>query len=105
MHKPARQQGRYQDLTRRLIQDERDGQDGLECSSTEISPPIKNHPLHPVHPVKNSHQPTHTDWISDLLDELTAFPNGTHDDQIDAISIAVQMHATKPNRAVGMLIT
>jgi predicted phage terminase large subunit-like protein len=79
--------------------------DDLETADTEISPPVKHHPLHPVHPVKNSPQPTHTDWISDLLDELSAFPNGTHDDQIDAISIAVHMHATKPNRAVGMLIT
>jgi predicted phage terminase large subunit-like protein len=47
---------------------------------------------------------TPTDWISDLLDELTAFPNGTHDDQIDAISLAVQMHATKPKRAGGFLV-
>ncbi|MDI1243173.1 MAG: terminase family protein [bacterium] len=43
--------------------------------------------------------------ISDLLDELTAFPNGTHDDQIDAISLAVQMLAKREFKARGYLIT
>ena len=42
---------------------------------------------------------------SDLLDELTAFPNGTHDDQIDAISLAVQMLAKREFKARGYLIT
>jgi predicted phage terminase large subunit-like protein len=46
-----------------------------------------------------------SDWISDLLDELTAFPNGTHDDQIDAISLAVHMAAKPKFRSGGMLIT
>ena len=45
------------------------------------------------------------DWIADLLDELTAFPNGTHDDQIDAISLAVQMLAKREFKARGYLIT
>jgi predicted phage terminase large subunit-like protein len=44
-------------------------------------------------------------WIEDLLDELTAFPNGTHDDQIDAISLAVHMAAKPKFRSGGMLIT
>ena len=25
-------------------------------------------------------------WISDFLDEATSFPNGRHDDQVDALS-------------------
>ncbi len=81
------------------------GRGGSLSCETEISPRINRHPVHPVHPARNPSQPTHTDWISDLLDELAAFPNGTHDDQIDAISIAVQMHAIKPKRAGGMLVT
>src|SRR6185503_17468086 len=30
-------------------------------------------------------------WIDDFLDEICTFPNSTHDDQIDAVSLAVQM--------------
>lgn len=36
-------------------------------------------------------------WIGDFIDEATAFPNGSHDDQIDACSGAFQMVA-KPVR-------
>ena len=49
--------------------------------------------------------PAPSTWISDLLDELTAFPNGTHDDQIDAISLAVQMLAKREFKSRGYLIT
>jgi predicted phage terminase large subunit-like protein len=31
------------------------------------------------------------EWISDFLDEATVFPHGEHDDQVDAVSGAVQM--------------
>jgi len=54
---------------------------------------------------KGVRTPHFQDWISDLLDELVAFPNGTHDDQIDAISIAVQMAAKRQYRAGGLLVT
>jgi predicted phage terminase large subunit-like protein len=30
-------------------------------------------------------------WIEDFIDEACSFPNATHDDQIDAVSIAVSM--------------
>jgi predicted phage terminase large subunit-like protein len=30
-------------------------------------------------------------WIQGFVDEVASFPNGRHDDQIDAVSIAVQM--------------
>ncbi len=36
--------------------------------------------------------------INDFLDEACSFPSGTHDDQIDAVSIAVQMHEKKTSR-------
>jgi len=32
-------------------------------------------------------------WISDLIEEVCRFPNSKHDDQVDAISLAVQMIA------------
>lgn len=40
-------------------------------------------------------------WIEDFLDELTAFPDGTHDDQVDAFSGAYEDLAGKP-RAKGV---
>ena len=32
-------------------------------------------------------------WIQDFIDEAGSFPHGTHDDQIDAVSIAVEVLA------------
>ncbi len=31
-------------------------------------------------------------WNKEFIDECCAFPLGTHDDQVDAVSIAVAMH-------------
>jgi phage terminase large subunit-like protein len=31
------------------------------------------------------------DWNKDFLDELQNFPNGQHDDQVDAVSVAWEM--------------
>ena len=31
-------------------------------------------------------------WNTEFIDEASSFPSGTHDDQIDAVSIAVSMH-------------
>ncbi len=36
-------------------------------------------------------------WIDDFLDEVTHFPNAAHDDQVDAVSLAVQMMETRKN--------
>jgi predicted phage terminase large subunit-like protein len=100
---------RRRDPFRQDAQDIQDIHDVL--SDTEISPLTKKHPAHPVHPVDSSSPRlgvsavNHADWISDLLDELTAFPNGTHDDQIDAISLAVHMAAKPKFRSGGILIT
>ena len=33
-------------------------------------------------------------WINDFIDEAVAFPNGSHDDQVDAVSGAVEILAT-----------
>lgn len=30
-------------------------------------------------------------WIEDFIDEVCTFPNGKHDDQVDAVSLAVQL--------------
>jgi predicted phage terminase large subunit-like protein len=41
-------------------------------------------------------------WISDFIDEATAFPHGAHDDQIDAVSGAFQMIAA-PEGSIELL--
>ena len=35
--------------------------------------------------------PHSPNWISDFLDEVCSFPSAAHDDQVDAVSLAVQM--------------
>ncbi len=37
-------------------------------------------------------------WNSEFIDEAASFPSGTHDDQIDAVSIAVRMHRERSGR-------
>lgn len=34
--------------------------------------------------------PSHAAWVDALIDELTVFPNGTHDDQVDAATQALR---------------
>ena len=40
-------------------------------------------------------------WIKDFLDEVSQFPNGRHDDQVDAVSIAVRMLDDRGKKAEG----
>jgi len=40
-------------------------------------------------------------WINDFLDEVCSFPRGRHDDQVDAVSLAVQMMSESPKRSKG----
>lgn len=42
-------------------------------------------------------------WISDFLDELEAFPLGSHDDQVDALSGAITKLLEQPTRFVVKL--
>lgn len=44
-------------------------------------------------------------WIDEFVDEVAKFPHGKHDDQIDAVSVAVEMLAKKEFRSRGFLIT
>ena len=37
-------------------------------------------------------------WNTEFIDEAASFPSGTHDDQIDAVSIAVRMHRERSGR-------
>jgi len=41
-------------------------------------------------------------WIDEFLDEVSRFPKGRHDDQIDAVSPAVRM-LTHPDRRLFIM--
>ena len=43
-------------------------------------------------------------WNQEFLDEAASFPTGTHDDQIDAVSLAVKMATQQKNRGYGFVI-
>ena len=43
-------------------------------------------------------------WIDEFVDEVAKFPHGKHDDQIDAVSVAVEMLAKREFRSGGALI-
>ena len=34
---------------------------------------------------------SNVNWIEDFLEEICSFPNSPHDDQLDAVSTAIQM--------------
>jgi predicted phage terminase large subunit-like protein len=40
-------------------------------------------------------------WIDDFIEEACRFPHGKHDDQIDAVSLAVQMMTVRKRRGWG----
>lgn len=40
-------------------------------------------------------------WISEFLDEVCQFPHGAHDDQVDAVSIAVKLMDSRRMRSFG----
>ena len=37
-------------------------------------------------------------WNEDFITEACSFPHGHHDDQIDAVSVAVAMHGNGPRK-------
>jgi phage terminase large subunit-like protein len=41
------------------------------------------------------HLPENAPWLADYVNELLAFPNGAHDDQIDATSQALNFLTTR----------
>jgi predicted phage terminase large subunit-like protein len=44
--------------------------------------------------------PQYAPWVSDLIEECASFPNGAHDDQVDAMTQALLRWNVVPNQAV-----
>lgn len=45
--------------------------------------------------------PEYAPWLSDFLTELEAFPNGRHDDQVDALSLFLNWYRHRPRVGQG----
>ena len=41
-------------------------------------------------------------WLTDFLDELESFPQGSHDDQVDALSGAHEVLSEIPNKPISI---
>jgi predicted phage terminase large subunit-like protein len=52
--------------------------------------------------IQNGHVrlPTEADWVTDWIQEISAFPDSEHDDHVDALSMLLDFMATKPRLTV-----
>lgn len=68
-------------------------QGGKEARASAVSPSIE---------AGNAYLPQNAPWVKDFVDECAAFPNGAHDDQVDAMSQALLRFLGRP-RIRGVL--
>ena len=46
--------------------------------------------------------PESAPWLNDFVDELAAFPKGTHDDSVDSVTQALNYLRHEPQHTVAM---
>jgi predicted phage terminase large subunit-like protein len=56
---------------------------------------VRATPLEPIFQAGNVHVPLSAPWLRDWLDEIEAFPLGTHDDQVDNLSAGYALWDTQ----------
>lgn len=89
-----------------LIEDKASGQSLLqELSGSSIIPAIPVKPVgdkifransaSPFVEAGNVHLPEGAKWVSEFIEEFAEFPNGSHDDQVDALTQLVNWARTK----------
>lgn len=66
-------------------------QGGKEVRAQAVAPFWESGNVYVPHPLWKS-------WVDEVLDELEAFPNGAHDDDVDAMSQAIVKMDNKPTR-------
>lgn len=54
--------------------------------------------VQPLVEAGNVHLPLHAAWVDGLIEEAAAFPNSTHDDQVDALTQALTKLTITPDR-------
>ena len=63
-------------------------------------------PLHPavtVHRISQVFLPQSASWVSDYIEEMACFPNGVHDDVVDATTQALNYLRAEPLRWTEVL--
>jgi predicted phage terminase large subunit-like protein len=58
---------------------------------------VRATPLEPIFQAGNVHVPANVPWLKDWLEEIEAFPLGTHDDQIDNLSAGYALWDSQGN--------
>jgi predicted phage terminase large subunit-like protein len=87
---------RHPSVTKVLIEDKANGSAIVDVLTKEIGGVIAVNPggskearagaISPQVEAGNVHLPDGAPWVDDFIGELAAFPNGAHDDQVDALS-------------------
>lgn len=67
----------------------RSGLPGIIGSKPEGDKRVRVRQVSPVIEARNCHLPLNAAFVAGFLDEIAAFPNGTHDDRVDAMSQAL----------------
>lgn len=90
---------RWPQTTGKLIEDKANGPaviDSLKRSIPGIIPitpheskVARANAVSPFAEAKNVWLPANTPWVGDMVEELAGFPNGQHDDQVDALTQAL----------------
>lgn len=75
----------------------RRGLSGLQPVNPKGSKQVRMRAESPLIEAGNVHLPTDAGWPQALVDEAAAFPNGAHDDQVDALSQALSRLAKGPS--------
>ncbi|MGD7788205.1 phage terminase large subunit [Propionibacteriaceae bacterium Y1700] len=58
--------------------------------------------IQPLVEARNVWLPARAEWVDGLIEEAAAFPNATHDDQVDALTQALtKLMITRPTQKVG----
>ncbi len=101
---------RYPMATAKLVEDKANGTAVIDMLHNEIPGLIPVEPrggktvrataVTPLIEAGNVFLPAQTNWTEDLIEEAAAFPNGSHDDQVDAMTQALAylgVHSTQDN--------
>lgn len=75
----------------------RRGMPGLDLVPPKGDKIVRARAVAPYIEAGDCHLPAHASWLGGFLDETAAFPNGTHDDQVDPMSLALARLARGPS--------
>ena len=90
---------RWPQATAHLVEDKANGPAVIDALHSNITGLVPVQPqggkesranvVQPLVEAGNVHLPGYEPWCGDLIEELAAFPNATHDDQVDALTQAL----------------